>query len=622
MGMAVGERETQVPSTVGRTDERLGLGWVAWRTSRLLSAAVALTALFSTLTPFGIAATGGLLLDRLPDAISAGWPSAAAERIVGLLALVGVLILVQTVCSVGGQVAGEMLGDRIDMRLQRNLMARVMAPAGIAHLENPDTVDLISTGRDGFSQWLKPGRIPSDVGGLISGALCVTGGCVVVMTASVPMGLAALLTAAWTIYEGQRISTRAAERHYGSSVDSRRAEYCYDLATEPAAGKEVRIFDLAGYLLARFNASWTAAKGRATSISSVREGVSLSLFVAVMCGFIVWLVRRATAGEIDVALCLVYVQAGVIAAGGAAALDGLLPRVQLAMTTYQRYRAAMAAAPMAAAIARRGDGAVRPDGGIRFSNVSFRYPNSTRDVLRGVDLFLPAGKSVAIVGLNGAGKTTLLKLLCRLYEPTSGSIEADGTDIRTLDLEVWRRQLAAVFQDSVRWDVDAAANIAFGAVQHADDVAGLQRAAVLAGVQTTIERLPLGWGSMLSTQYADGADLSGGEWQKLALARAMFATSHGAKVLILDEPAAHLDARSEAALYDKYIELTEGLTTVVVSHRFSTVRRASLIVVIDDGKVVEEGSHDELMREQGRYARLFTLQAESFADARTDGAGA
>ncbi|HET6757881.1 MAG TPA: hypothetical protein VFH20_01250, partial [Propionibacteriaceae bacterium] len=365
MGMAVSEGEAQVLAAGGRSDA--GLARVAWRTGRLLGAAVVLTALFSTLAPFGIVAASGFLLDRLPVAISAGWPSAAADQIVALLALVGGLVLLQTVCSVGGQIAGEVLGDRIDSRLQRNLMTRIMAPAGIAHLENPTNVDLISTGRDGFSQWLKPGRIPSDLGGLISAALCVAGGCVVVMTASLPIGVAALVTATWTIYEGQRISIRAADLHYGSSLDSRRAEYYYDLATEPAAGKEIRIFDLAGYLLAKFNASWTAAKGGALSISSVREAASLSLFVVVMCGFIVWLVRRAAAGEIEVALCLVYVQAAVIAAGGAATLDGLLPRVQLAMKTYRRYRAAMVAVLVEDAIARQSECDLRV-GDIRFSN--------------------------------------------------------------------------------------------------------------------------------------------------------------------------------------------------------------------------------------------------------------
>jgi ATP-binding cassette subfamily B protein len=257
-------------------------------------------------------------------------------------------------------------------------------------------------------------------------------------------------------------------------------------------------------------------------------------------------------------------------------------------------------------------GAGVPSDEIRFEGVAFSYPGGTTKVLDELDLVIPAGRSLAIVGVNGAGKSTLIKLLCRSYEPTAGRITVDGIDLASLDAVEWRHRLAPVFQDSTRFELPAYANVGFGRVDAAEDREGIEAAAVDAGIAGPVEALPLGWDTPLSTAYAGGADLSGGEWQKVGLARALFAVRHGASVLILDEPAAHLDARAEAELYERFLALTEGLTTIVISHRFSTVRRADSIVVLDGGRVVEQGAHDALMAQGGAYAEMFTLQAARF----------
>jgi ATP-binding cassette subfamily B protein len=237
------------------------------------------------------------------------------------------------------------------------------------------------------------------------------------------------------------------------------------------------------------------------------------------------------------------------------------------------------------------------------------------DQLRGLDIVVPGGRSTAIVGDNGVGKTTLLKLLCGLYPPSAGRILVDGLDLAELDPGRWQRQIAAVFQDNVRYPLSVRANVAFGSVEHQDDLAGIREAADSAGVAELVEAMEHGWETVLSRQHQAATELSGGEWQKLALARALFAVRHGAGLLILDEPAAHLDARSEARLYERYLELTRGVTTIVVSHRFSTVRQAGSIVVVRDGRVSEAGTHDELLRLGGYYARMFELQASSFEPA-------
>ncbi|MDQ4069924.1 MAG: ATP-binding cassette domain-containing protein, partial [Actinomycetota bacterium] len=233
--------------------------------------------------------------------------------------------------------------------------------------------------------------------------------------------------------------------------------------------------------------------------------------------------------------------------------------------------------------------------------------------LSGVTLELPAGQAIALVGPNGTGKTTLVKLLAGLYEPDRGRIVVDGTDLADLDLAAWRKRLAVIFQDFERYELPARDNVGFGALPLRDDELALARAVRLAGASSIVDRLPAGLGTVLSRRYPGGADLSGGEWQKIALARALLAVQGGARVLVLDEPTANLDVRAEAELFDDLLEVTASCTTVLVSHRFSTVRRADLIYVLEPGgRVVESGSHDELVALDGRYAELFSLQAARF----------
>ena len=250
---------------------------------------------------------------------------------------------------------------------------------------------------------------------------------------------------------------------------------------------------------------------------------------------------------------------------------------------------------------------------MRFRGVGFAYPGSDRRVLDGFDLTVPAGTSLAIVGRNGAGKTTLAKLLCRLYDPTAGAIEVDGVDLRDLDLDAWRGRLSAVFQDFVRFERPLRDNVAPRGAP--DDVirAALAEAgaAGLADLDTPLAR-----------GYPGGTDLSGGQWQRVALARALCAVRMGAGLVLLDEPTAHLDVRGESEIFERVLRATRRVTTILISHRFSTVRLADRIAVLEAGKVVELGTHDELMSSGGRYRTMFDLQAQRFvaeADADEEG---
>jgi ATP-binding cassette subfamily B protein len=251
---------------------------------------------------------------------------------------------------------------------------------------------------------------------------------------------------------------------------------------------------------------------------------------------------------------------------------------------------------------------------IRFEGVGFRYPGSDRAVLDGLELAIPACQCTAIVGLNGAGKTTLVKLLARLYEPTDGRVLVDGIDIRSFGVDDWRRQIGVIFQDFNRYELTAAENIGFGAVELRDNRERIREAARRAGMLATLEHLPNGLDTPLARQYEGGTELSGGQWQRVAIARALFALENGASILVLDEPTAALDVRAEAAFFEKFVDVTRGATAILISHRFSSVRHADNIVVLEGGRVIEQGSHVELLDLNGRYAELFRLQAERFAE--------
>ena len=382
--------------------------------------------------------------------------------------------------------------------------------------------------------------------------------------------------------------------------------------------------DLGGWITDRLRGEWrTGVDARRPAQASTFRATLAASVVVMAINAVVYslLATDAASGVIGVGALVVYIRAvmGLGALGGLGPADHIIAHGFLALPAILKLEA-RTEPPEGPPLSPLPAGA--PAREIRFEGVSFAYAGQAQPVLKDLDLTIPAGTSMALVGLNGAGKTTLVKLLARLYDPTAGAVRSDGQDLREGDPVDWQRRIAAIFQDFLRYGLPARDNVGFGGLSAAHDQAALDRAAEKAGVLERIQRLPAGWDTPLMRQFAGGADLSGGEWQRIALARAFMAVEAGASVLILDEPAANLDVRAEAELYDRFLDLTKGLTTLLISHRFSTVRRAERICVLEGGRVIELGSHDELMAKGGRYAEMFELQSQRFVAAPAAGVSA
>lgn len=570
----------------------------------------------------GLRATGwgavvvlrGLL--PIPFAIAMGMVVSAVQHggsLVVPLTVFGATFVLLQVLSPIQTAFSRHLGDRTATYLYDRLTEACVRPQGMGHLEDPSLTADLTAARD-FDLGMTAPPLSYSMDFIASGLVGMLGG---LASAAVLFGYAwwapivlavAWLSTHWLLRESAVWRDRETDEVRGAQ---RAAEYDYRLAVDPPASKELRLFGLVDWTIARFVAKRTHLHTLQYEATRLRErplvwcvlivtSVNLLIFMS--------LAVAAASGRLDLGQLVMYAQAAIgtsaIAFGG---FSWALDAASAPVAAVARLEPAMAIAGRLRDGSRSAEG--HPAQSIHFRDVTFGYPGGA-PVLDGFTLTVPAGTSLAIVGQNGAGKTTLAKLLCRLYDPQSGAIVIDGTDLRQFDLASWRTRLAVVFQDFIRFDLPLRDNVAPGGAPDHRVLEALEAAG--AGKLARLD-------TVLSRAYPDGIDLSGGQWQRVALARALCGVKTGARVVLLDEPTAQLDVRGEAEIFQRLLAETRHCTTILISHRFSTVRHADRICVLEHGRVVELGTHDELMALGGRYYTMFDLQARRFTSEDEEG---
>ena len=509
--------------------------------------------------------------------------------------------------------AGD-LGRRVTTALAERQTTALLGPSTIAHLEDPSFLDDLAraTATGGIGPWA------ATVGLVQRSTTRLSGVAALIVLARLDAVLTAVL--AVTLVVNANVLRRA---HAGvvAVMDRRadalrRADHLREVGHDLAAAKDVRLFGLDGWFADRFDDAWRHAmrdlwrERSRLSVSATAAIIPLLLIVGLIVRTLALGVgaQRLDAGEV-----VLYAQMLVTSMGLA---------VVSVHDSYVRYGTQTLAAQVhlelrvrsAPGLALPGSGSSGrlPEREVRFDGVTFTYPGTSTPVLRGVDLVIRAGSSLGVVGVNGAGKSTLVKLLARLYDPDGGAITVDGIPLTDLEPDGWQRRVAALLQTFSRYPLSLRENLLLGfAPDDAVADAAARRAATAARLEDIVLALPDGWDTVLDRRFG-GVDLSGGQWQRVAMARALTAVNLGAGVLVLDEPTSQLDTRAEAAFYGRFLDLTAGVTTVLISHRLAAVRRADQIVVLDAGTITERGTHSELIQARGTYARLFDLQASAF----------
>lgn len=585
---------------------------IAWEVARGLLLLRVVIGLLTAAVPAALAWLTKIVLDGLADGTGVPWPTVA-----GLVAGgIATAALPQVV-----QYLDAELRRAFTLVTRQRLYTAVGRLRGLARHEDHEFQTRLSLAAEVGPAG--PAEVLTSAFGVIQG-VTMAAGFLATLTVINPWMLLIVLAAAVPTVYAELTLTRSRARMIAELGHAARREHFYaQLIASVDAVKEVRLYGLDGLFagrmvseLRRVDAGYRAADRR--------ELVSLGLLGAfgalVAGGGLVWAVDAATRGALSIGDLSVFVAAVAGVQGGLSVAIGGWAQAHHALLLFSHYQHIVNTEPdLPANGAEQEVSGLRS--GIEFRDVWFRYAEDLPWTLRGVSFTITAGAATALVGQNGAGKSTVVKLLCRFYDPDKGSIHWDGVDLRDLAIEDLRRNIGAVFQDFMHYELSAAENIAVGDVARLEDQEHIARAAEWAGVASTIDALPRGYRTMLTRVYmsADtepdpvtGVVLSGGQWQRLALARAMF--RRDSALVILDEPSSGLDAEAEHELHERLRELRSGRTSLLISHRLNTVRDADSIVVLAGGTVAESGSHDELMALGGRYAMLFRLQASGYLD--------
>jgi ATP-binding cassette, subfamily B, bacterial len=580
-----------------------------WRTNRWATVGLGLLTLGGALLPASQAWVGKLIVDGVVASIQSAQDAEQVRRVFIYLLLELGLFLLSTAFNHGRRLIQQLIQLQLANRIRGEIIAKALT-LDLAYFEDSDFYDRLQNARreGGY----KPVELINDTFLIVQNSITLISFALLMLRFSPWLVVVLLATSIPSFIAETRYSERGFRLLTRRAPETRQVNYLSRLLTEDTAAKEIKLFNLGATLLNRYTTLFDKFFEEDKSLALRRATAGFALGLIATLGFYgsyAWIVWYTVQGKIslgDMTLYLAIFRQGQSTFQSILSAMGNIYENNLFMANFFEF---LCLEPRMK-IARQQRKLPRPlRGGIEFREVGFRYPGSEEWALRGVNLIIRPGEKIALVGHNGAGKTTLIKLLSRLYDPTEGSILIDGIDIRDLDPLELQQRIGVIFQDFVRYHLPVRENIGFGQIDAMDDVGRIAAAARKSGAQEVVEELPEGYETMLGRWFHDGHELSLGQWQKIALARAFM---RDAEILVLDEPTASVDARTEYEIFQNFKALTEGKMAILISHRFSTVRMADRIAVIEEGRIAELGTHDELLRREGTYAELFSMQAEGY----------
>jgi ATP-binding cassette subfamily B protein len=579
---------------------------LVWDTNRALLVAMGLLTLIAGLTPAGLAWTGALIVDAVVYARNAQGHDIA--RVMQLVALQGVIVVAMAGAQRGLSLCQSLLRAQLGQRVNVMILEKALT-LDLGHFEDSEFYDKLTRARREASS--RPLSLVMRTFGTMQNSISLLSYAVLLIRFS-PWTMLVLVVAGMPAFIAEaKFSGDAFRLFRWRSPETRMQTYLETVLAREDHVKEVKLFGLGPRLLQRYRDIFTRlyTEDRALSIRRDAWGFGLSLLATVtLYGAYAWIALSTVRAVITLGQMTMYL---LLIRQGQSSVSAILNSVggmyedNLYLSTLYEY--------LETPVAPSGGSAQRgpnPEDGLRFEHVSFRYPGATEPALVDIDIHLLPGSSLALVGENGSGKTTLIKLLTRLYNPDSGRILVDGLPLPEWSESALRARIGVIFQDFTRYQMLVGENVGAGDERYFEDQDRWQQAAEKGRAAAFIEQLSGGYHTQLGKWFKDGQELSGGQWQKIALARAFMRTD--ADILVLDEPTAAMDARAESEVFEHFSALARGRIAILISHRFSTVRMADQIAVLEHGRIIEKGSHDALMAASGHYAQLFALQARGY----------